>query len=63
MPPRIDSLPTRRVALGVFLLSLGLLLYELCLTRVLSTLYYYHTAFLAISVALLGLGAGGAGRA
>jgi hypothetical protein len=44
---------------GVFLLSLALLLYELCLTRVLSVVFYYHTAFLAISVALLGLGAGG----
>ena len=34
------------------------MLFELSLTRVLSVLYFYHTAFLAISVAMLGLGAG-----
>ncbi len=44
---------------GVFILSLSLVLFELCLTRVLSVVFYYHTAFLAISVALLGIGAGG----
>ena len=48
----------RPVLWGVFLLSLGLLLFELSLTRVLSVLFYYHTAFVAISVALLGLAAG-----
>ena len=53
------SSPTGRAARGVFLLSLSLLLFELCLTRVLSALFYYHTAFLAISLALLGLGASG----
>jgi spermidine synthase len=34
------------------------MLYELCLTRVLSVVFYYHTAFLALSLAMLGLGAG-----
>lgn len=43
---------------AVFLLSLGLLLFELSATRVLSVVFYYHTAFLAVSVALLGLAAG-----
>lgn len=43
----------------VFFFSLGLLLYELCLTRVLSVFFYYHTAFLAVSLAMLGVGAGG----
>ena len=33
-----------RPAAGVFVLSFGLMLYELSLTRVLSVLYYYHTA-------------------
>lgn len=51
--------PRTAVTAGVFLLSLGLLLFELCLTRVLSVLYYYHSAFLAISIAMLGLSAGG----
>jgi len=49
----------RSLGVGVLLLSLGLMLFELSLTRVLSVLYYYHTAFLAISIAMLGIGAGG----
>lgn len=49
----------RRVGCIVFIFSLGLLLYELCLTRVLSVFFYYHTAFLAVSLAMLGVGAGG----
>ncbi len=43
----------------VFFFSLGLLLYELCLTRVLSVFFYYHTAFFAVSLAMLGIGVGG----
>ncbi len=43
----------------VFGFSLGLLLFELCLTRVLSVFFYYHTAFLAVSLAMLGMGVGG----
>ena len=39
--------------------SLATLLLELALTRVFSVVYFYHFAFLAISVALFGLGAGG----
>ncbi len=35
------------------------LLLELALTRVFSVVYFYHFAFLAISIALFGLGAGG----
>ena len=48
-----------RQGLVVFCFSLGLILYELCLTRVLSVVFFYHTAFLAVSLAMLGLGAGG----
>ncbi len=44
---------------GVFLMSLGSLLLELSLTRLFSVLFFYHFAFMAISIALLGLGAGG----
>ncbi len=43
----------------VFGFSLGLLLSELCLTRVLSVFFYYHTAFFAVSLAMLGMGVGG----
>jgi hypothetical protein len=35
------------------------LLLELALTRIFSVVFYYHFAFLAISIALFGLGAGG----
>ena len=32
---------------------------ELSLTRIFSVVFYYHMAFLAISIALFGLGVGG----
>jgi hypothetical protein len=44
---------------GVALSSFSALLLELALTRLFSVVLFYHFAFLAISVALLGLGAGG----
>ena len=39
--------------------TLATLLLELSLTRIFSVVFYYHFAFLAISIALFGLGAGG----
>ena len=47
------------VYLCVALTTLGTLLLELSLTRIFSVVFYYHFAFLAISIALFGLGAGG----
>jgi hypothetical protein len=44
---------------GVSLASFAALLLELGLTRLFSVVLFYHFAFLAISIALLGLGAGG----
>ena len=44
---------------GVALASFSALLLELALTRLFSVVLFYHFAFLAISIALLGLGAGG----
>jgi predicted membrane-bound spermidine synthase len=38
---------------------MGTLLLELSLTRIFSVVFYYHLAFLAISIALFGMGAGG----
>src|SRR6266481_2346795 len=35
------------------------LLLELALTRIFSVVFYYHFAFLAISIAMFGLGLGG----
>jgi len=48
-----------QVYFGVAATSLATLLLELSLTRVFSVVYFYHFAFLAISIALFGLGAGG----
>src|SRR5690349_6468744 len=44
---------------GIALSSFSALLLELSLTRLFSVVLFYHFAFLAISIALLGLGAGG----
>ncbi len=45
--------------MGLALTSFAALLLELALTRLFSVVLFYHFAFLAISIALLGLGAGG----
>ena len=45
--------------IAIALTSFSALLLELALTRLFSVVLFYHFAFLAISVALLGLGAGG----
>ena len=49
----------REVYLCVFLTTLATLLLELSLTRIFSVVFYYHFAFLAISIAMFGLGIGG----
>lgn len=48
-----------RLPLIISTISCASLLLELALTRLFSVVLFYHFAFLAISVALLGLGAGG----
>jgi hypothetical protein len=48
-----------RLPLVIAIISCASLLLELALTRLFSVVLFYHFAFLAISVALLGLGAGG----
>lgn len=48
-----------RALIGVLLVAFASLLLELALTRLFSVILFYHFAFLAISIALLGLGAGG----
>jgi spermidine synthase len=57
----MDVTPTSsRIPLaGVLVMSFSSLLLELALTRLFSVTLFYHFAFLAISIALLGLGAGG----
>jgi hypothetical protein len=49
----------RALIAGIALSSFSALLLELGLTRLFSVVLFYHFAFLAISIALLGLGAGG----
>ncbi len=53
------EVPERTVLTGLALTSFAALLLELALTRLFSVVLFYHFAFLAISIALLGLGAGG----
>ena len=48
-----------RTRLGVFLITLSGLVLEVALTRIYSASVWYHFAFVAISVALLGWGLGG----
>lgn len=52
-------IPDKILGAGVALSSFAALLLELSLTRLFSVVLFYHFAFLAISIALLGLGAGG----
>jgi hypothetical protein len=54
-----ERLNWSQVYLGVALTTLATLVLELALTRIFSVVFYYHFAFLAISIALFGLGAGG----
>src|SRR6201993_5360397 len=53
------AIPERTLLAGLALTSFAALLLELSLTRLFSVVLFYHFAFLAISIALLGLGAGG----
>src|SRR4030095_15991805 len=54
-----SSLSRKRLVTGISAVSFSALLLELGLTRLFSVVLFYHFAFLAISIALLGLGAGG----
>src|SRR6202050_2100782 len=58
-PLSARSVPQSTLLAGLGLTSFAALLLELALTRLFSVVLFYHFAFLAISVALLGLGAGG----
>jgi spermidine synthase len=60
--PAVSSraeVPEKTLLAGLVLTSFAALLLELSLTRLFSVVLFYHFAFLAISIALLGLGAGG----
>src|SRR6202521_640026 len=53
------EVPETTLLAGLALTSFSALLLELALPRLFSVVLFYHFAFLAISIALLGLGAGG----
>ena len=52
--PRINALD-----LGILIVSFAILLLELLLTRVFSVVMYHHFAFLAVSLAMMGIALGG----
>jgi spermidine synthase len=54
-----SPIPNRRVLLGVALVCFANLLLEVVLTRIFSATMFYHFTFLAIALALFGLGASG----
>jgi spermidine synthase len=58
-PSSSTEIPEKTLLAGLALTSFAALLLELALTRLFSVVLFYHFAFLAISIALLGLGAGG----
>src|SRR5262247_3529523 len=47
------------IHLAVFLITLSGLIFEIGLTRIYSATIWYHFAFVAVSIALLGWGLGG----
>src|SRR5262245_19707880 len=51
---------SRRGLAAIFLLSLGVLLLEIALTRIFSFSLWYHFIYVALSIGLLGYGASGA---
>ena len=52
-------LPPWRLDAGILIVSGAILLGELLLTRIYSVTMFYHFSFLAVSIAMMGLGAGG----
>lgn len=59
MPSPVRDVPWTQLYIGLSFTTLATLILELSLTRIFSVVFYYHFAFLAISIALFGLGAGG----
>lgn len=59
LAPTQTEISEKTLLAGLALTSFAALLLELALTRLFSVVLFYHFAFLAISIALLGLGAGG----
>jgi hypothetical protein len=57
--PLVSRASRSHIYAGIAFTTLATLVLELSLTRIFSVVFYYHFAFLAISIAMFGLGAGG----
>jgi len=60
--PEPLNLSRRELAIllaSVFAMSFAILAFEISLTRIFSTMFAYHYAFLAIAISFAGLGVGG----
>src|SRR5437867_10954426 len=60
-PPPLPERPPApgREYVAIALASAAVMLYEIAITRILSVVLWYHFAFLAVSLAMLGLGVPG----
>ena len=56
MPTR--PLPTRLTSIGLLLIAMATLTYEILLTRIFSVTMWYHFAFVAVSLAMFGMTGG-----
>ncbi len=54
----IENRPTRASYIGLFMVALATLMYEILLTRIFSVTMLYHFAFVALSVAMFGMTVG-----
>jgi len=57
-----ERLEPRQIALlliSIFLVSMSVMMFEVSLTRLFSIILYYHFVFMAVSLAIFGLGLGG----
>jgi len=58
-PDRSLARPALTLLAGIFIISLSVLVFEIALTRIFSVLLRFHFVFLAVSLAICGLGIGG----
>jgi hypothetical protein len=54
----IENVPARGSYIGLFMVALATLMYEILLTRIFSVTMLYHFAFVALSVAMFGMTVG-----
>ena len=57
-PVTTEMVVKKQTYLGLFMITLATLMYEILLTRIFSVTMWYHFAFMAISVAMFGMTVG-----